>query len=188
MSEPCDTSVDIKAACPPSSGSQASPTGFPGVDALPGEVEQPILATRRMRGTLRSVIDAPSRPRSNMLHTAEYLHAAHWTGQVVETSRLSVRCWPDDLTSPYCRECPSGRQFRLRRPGHPRRAPTGCPLSSCGTASTLALHQNHGPSPQCQDATGVRGVSASEVSGFYTAMTASPAPCGRWITADQDEP
>jgi hypothetical protein len=64
MSEPCDTSVDIKAACPPSSGSQASPTGFPGVDALPGEVEQPILAARRMRGTPRSVIDAPSRPRS----------------------------------------------------------------------------------------------------------------------------
>ena len=30
--------------------------------------------------------------------------------------------------------------------------------------------------------------SASEVSGFCTAMTASPALCRRWITADQDEP
>jgi len=31
-------------------------------------------------------------------------------------------------------------------------------------------------------------VSAREVSGVYMAMTASPAPCRRWITADQDEP
>lgn len=67
MAQQCQNRVTLASTSrPPAGRVLAARLVLPGslVDALLGEVEQPILAASRMRGTPRSVIDAPSRPRS----------------------------------------------------------------------------------------------------------------------------